>query len=127
MFAGLGLLDRQILDRNGERCGKVDDLELRELDGNGTLYVSAIHTGPGALLVRTGHARLGRWLRRFASWVAGDEAGRDGRIPFQRVAAIGDHVSLSLEREEVATYGGERWVRDHVVGHIPGNGHDASQ
>ncbi len=129
VHAGLGLLDRHILDRNGEMCGKVDDLELRELDDAGNLYVSAIHTGPGALLVRTEHFRLGRWLRRFVAWLneTDGETGGDGRIPFQRVASIGNHVTVSLERHEIATFGGERWVRDHVIGPIPGSAHDVDE
>lgn len=28
LHAGLQLLDRQLVDRNGHLCGKVDDLEL---------------------------------------------------------------------------------------------------
>lgn len=121
LHAGLSLLDRQLVDRNGRLCGKVDDLELTDPDDEGRVYVAAILTGPGALLLRMGRLRLGGWLRRFVR-VEADGRAAAGRIPFSRVADVGNHVTLSLDSEEVPTFAGERWVRDHVVGKIPGHG-----
>lgn len=120
LHAGLQLLDRQLVDRNGRLCGKVDDLELAKNE-DGTLYVSAILTGPGALLIRSRYDRLGRWLRRMAPATFPATEDPVNRIPMARVADIGNHVTLSLEAHEVATYAAERWVRDHVIDHIPGS------
>lgn len=120
LYAGLRLLDRQLIDRSGRRCGKVDDLEL-EPGEDGTLYVKAILTGPGALLERTGATALGSWVRHHLAGTTPEDTNRH-RIPLGYVADIGNHVTLSLERDEVATFDGERWVRDHVVGHLPGSG-----
>jgi hypothetical protein len=120
VYAGHQLLDRQLVDRAGRFCGKVDDLELEEgLDG--TLYVSAILTGAGALLKRTGHARSGNWVRRIAVVVFPSHLDDPGRLPFSRVADLGAHLTLSIDRDELSSYAGERWVADHVVAHIPGN------
>jgi sporulation protein YlmC with PRC-barrel domain len=127
LHAGLQLLDRQLVDRNGRLCGKVDDLELTDPDVNGNVHVAAVVSGPGALLTRTGHRRLGRWLRRFTSFAFTTEGPDPLRIPISRVADIGNHVTLSLDSEEVATFAFERWTRDHVIGHIPGSSHDADQ
>jgi sporulation protein YlmC with PRC-barrel domain len=127
LHAGLQLLDRQLVDRNGGLCGKADDLELEPSEDGSAWHVTAIITGPGALLTRTNHRRLGGWLRRF---VREHVPGRDqdpGRIPFRDVREIGDEIVLSVDGEELATSGGERWVRDHVIGHIPGSGHDPDQ
>lgn len=126
LHAGLQLLDRQLVDRDGRLCGKVDDLELTEPDDAGRVYVSAILSGPGALLSRTGHDRLGGWLRRLAAVAFPAERGDPVRIPFARVADIGDHVTLSMDRDEVATFAAERWVRQHVIDHLPGSKSDAS-
>jgi hypothetical protein len=126
LHAGLQLLDRQLVDRNTWLCGKVDDLELESLPDSGGLYVSAVLTGPGALLTRTGHTRLGSWLREHLGRPDRDR-GDTGRIPFSRVADIGDHVTLSLDADEVATAGGERWAREHIIEHIPGSRHAADQ
>jgi sporulation protein YlmC with PRC-barrel domain len=120
LFAGLHLLDRQLLDRSGRRCGKVDDLELGEPDAAGNVYVTAVLTGPGSLLWRTGHHRLGGWLRRLAAEVFDSDRDDPVRVPIERVADIGNHVTLSLEAAEVATAAGERWMREHVIDHIPG-------
>jgi hypothetical protein len=123
VHAGLQLLDRQLLDRNGAHCGKVDDVELEESE-DGTVRVSAILCGPGALLSRTGFTRLGGWLRRFAvasyPW-----DGDPGRIDFEHVVDLGDHVELDVDREQLATFAGERWVRDHVIARIPWSASDA--
>jgi sporulation protein YlmC with PRC-barrel domain len=125
LFAGLSLLDRQLLDRSGRRCGKVDDVELGKPDEHGRLHVTAILTGPGALLARTGRQRLGAWLRDHAARTFPSDRDDPVRVPFARVAQIGSHVTLSLEADELATFAGERWARDHVVAHIPGSDHDA--
>ena len=47
--AGLQLLDRQLIDKDGRHAGKVDDLELEFPDGAGPPVVAAILAGPGAL------------------------------------------------------------------------------
>ncbi|HEX9969796.1 MAG TPA: hypothetical protein VGB03_06625 [Acidimicrobiales bacterium] len=122
VHAGLQLLDRQLVDRTGRRCGKVDDLELTASPESGDLYVSAVLTGPGALLSRTGHVGLGSWLRRFAAVAFGTGDDDPGRVPFGRVADIGDHVTLAVDADELATAAGERWVWDHVLSHLPGSG-----
>jgi sporulation protein YlmC with PRC-barrel domain len=127
LHAGLQLLDRQLVDRRGVLCGKVDDLELEPSEDGRTWYVTAIVTGPGALMVRSGHRRLGGWLRHFArTFVSGSEAD-PGRVPFRAVRTVGDEVVLSIDAEDLATHGGERWVRDHVIRRIPGSGHDPDQ
>ena len=40
-----------------------------------------------------------------------------------RVADIGNHVTVSLEHDELGSMHVERWVREHVIGHIPGSRH----
>jgi sporulation protein YlmC with PRC-barrel domain len=123
--AGLSLLDRQLVDRDGKLCGKVDDLELTPLEGSNDLYVSAVLTGPGALHTRHGWTGAGRWLRKL---VRSQDPERDrGRIPFGRVTSIDNHVALSSTADELATDDTERWVRDHIVRHIPGSNVDADQ
>ena len=124
VHAGLQLLDRQLLDRNGRLCGKVDDLELTEPDRSGNVYVSAIVCGPGALLSRMGRRRLGGWLRRTVAREFPSTRDDPVRIPFSVVSDIGSHVTLAMDSEEVATFAAERWTRDHVIGHIPGSRHE---
>jgi len=121
LYLALHLLDRQLVDRNGRLAGKVDDLELEQGD-SGDLYVTGILTGPGVLAGRFGHRRYGRWRER-ALRALSDGPAPLTRIPLARVANIGNHVDLAVDREELATFTSERWVQDHVIGHIPGARH----
>lgn len=122
LWATLSLLDRQLVDREGAMAGKVDDVELAETP-EGTLVVTGLRAGPGALARRVGARVLGDWLDRAHRGVDGDD--RDHTfIPLARVADIGAHITLSLDRTEVATFHNERWVEDHVIAHIPGAAHE---
>jgi sporulation protein YlmC with PRC-barrel domain len=122
LHAGLQLLDRQLLDRENRRCGKVDDLELTRTD-DGTLYVSAIFAGPGELVTRMHMPKLGDWIRNA---VLGDRAGAT-RIPFENVRSIDNHIALSMDDNEVATFATERWFRDHITARIPGSRHEPDE
>jgi hypothetical protein len=123
LWATLSLLDRQLVDRDGRMAGTVDDIEL-EATPEGTLLVIGLRAGPGALARRLGARRLGDWLDEAHQRVDAD--GRDHTlIPLSRVADIGATIRLSLDRTEVATFHNERWVGDHVIGHIPGADHAA--
>ena len=122
LWAGLQLLDRQMVDRDGRMAGCVDDLELTSRSGGDDLYVTAILSGPGALAQRMGRTRFGAWLRRSHALVAPVD-GDPARIDFVRVVDIASHVTLSVDHDELASASAERWVRDHVIAHIPGSGH----
>jgi hypothetical protein len=60
---GLGVLDHQLVDCNGRRCGKVDDLELSGVR-DGEPRVAAILTGSPAW---RGRGVLGRLFARIVS------------------------------------------------------------
>jgi hypothetical protein len=119
IWAGLHLLDRQMLCRHDRMAGCVDDIELTPSADGKDLHVTAIVAGPGALLYRLNRRRLGRWLQ--AAYQRVREADEDPiSIPFGRVTDIGDHVRIDLDKDELATASAERWVRDHIISHIPG-------
>jgi sporulation protein YlmC with PRC-barrel domain len=117
-YLGLGLLDRQLVDRRGRLVGKVDDLEL-ELGGDGAVLVIAILSGPGTLAQRMGFRRYGAWVQRAHRLLLGSDAD-PAWIPFTKVSKIGNHVDLAADQEELATQSSHRWVVDHVIGRIPG-------
>ena len=106
---GLGVLDHQLVDSEGRRCGKVDDLEL---DGVGTAEprVVAILVGPAAW---RGRGRLGR----LAAWLA---RGRLVRVPWEEVAEIGAEVVLRRTAKELRLGRGDDRVRPWVE-KIPGS------
>jgi len=126
LYAGLELLDHQLRDRDGRLCGNVDDLEVERSPVTGELYVTAIVAGPGALLQRMGRRRLGGWIER-ANRLVGDQ-GRDRNIiPLALATRIGPNIDLAVDAEDLATADTERWVRDHLIGHLPGNRHRAPE
>lgn len=100
------LLDEQILDSEGRRCGRVDDIELR----GSPPRVTALLVGEG-LYPR----RLPRRLRGLARRFAGPERWGANvlRIPWEAVDGIGTTVRLKGKAEELGLGEGddpERWM-----------------
>jgi sporulation protein YlmC with PRC-barrel domain len=100
----LGLLDHQLVDREGRRCGKVDDLELDED------RVVAILTGPPVWRER---GRLGRLAASLAR-------GRTVRVPWSEVAEVDSAVRLRREARELRLGRGDDRARP-LVERIPGS------
>jgi sporulation protein YlmC with PRC-barrel domain len=123
MFIGFDLLDRQIVDRDGEPVGKVDDVELT-YDEAGIPYVSGLLMGEQALGRRIG-GRLGRWMAGVARRLSDSPDRPPIRIGFDLVAKVGSAVELSVSRELLPDPPLETWLRDHLIGHIPGARHDS--
>lgn len=118
----LHLLDRQIVDPDGELVAKVDDLELTpSRDDPRTLYVTALLVGPLALGPRL-RGRLGRWVVAIARRLSDDAQPAPHRIDMALVQEIGSAITVSRRRTDLAVEPLERWVGDHVVNRIPGSG-----
>jgi hypothetical protein len=120
--AALHLLDRQILDPDGNMVANVDDLELAE-DDQGRLSVTAILTGPGALGPRL-RGRLGHWMVAVWRRLRADEQPLPGRIDIGEVVAVDSAVRVGVRREALAVDGFERWAHARIIDAIPGAKHD---
>jgi sporulation protein YlmC with PRC-barrel domain len=106
---GLGILDHQLLDSEGRRCGNVDDLELEGVrDGNPR--VAAILSGPPAWRGRGRLGRLSAWIGR----------GKLVRVPWEEVAAVKAHVELRKTAAELGLGKGDDRLRP-LVEKIPGS------
>ena len=115
--AGLDLLDRHVVDRDGTSVGKVDDLELHIRD-DGPPRVVALLLGPQAQGRRVGGV-VGRWMVGVGSRLSGRD--EPYRIPVALVDEFGVSVRLKVAAGELPQAGRlERWLRDHVVDRIPG-------
>ena len=126
LFAALHLLDHQMIDRDGLLAGNVDDLEI-DVAEDGRAHVVALITGPGALWQRFDRQRIGHWMRaRVAETFEGAEDD-PGRIPMRWISDLGANVRLNVSRVQLATFAGERWVRDHIISHVPGSAHDVDE
>ena len=109
---GLNLLDHQLLDAEGRRCGKVDDIALEGGPGE-HLEVVAILCGPGVWRARAG------WIGRIAAWLGG---GGRARIPWDEVDSVGSHVKLRRRAAELGLGRGDDRLRPYVE-KIPGSDH----
>lgn len=124
--ARLHLLDRQVLDVDDVPVTTVDDLELEPVGPGGTgstggpagtvgptdaspvgrtVVVTAVLTGPVlATRVLGGRPPSDRWVR----------------VAWRHVVDVGTALRLGVPGETLDATWTERWVRDHVVGRIPG-------
>jgi len=105
---GLGVLDHQLVDSEGRRCGKVDDLELEGVR-DGKPRVAAIVVGPPGWRQR---GRLGSLAARLAR-------GRTTRVPWAEVAEIHSAVELHRTAAELRLGRGDDRAR-RLVERIPG-------
>jgi sporulation protein YlmC with PRC-barrel domain len=105
---GLGILDHQLVDVNGRRCGKVDDLELESV-AEGKPRVTAILVGGSAW---RGRGRLGRLAARLGG-------GRLVRVAWADVDEVGASVKLRREASELGLGRGDDRAR-RLVAWIPG-------
>ena len=104
LHLGHNLLDHQLLDRDGRRCGNVDDLAIEDNE------VVAILVGPGYWPQRAG------WLGRLAGWIGGSKRVR---VPWAEVESVDSAVNL---RKQAGDYGlgtGDDRVRP-LLEKIPG-------
>ncbi|MFT4283842.1 MAG: hypothetical protein QM598_03290 [Protaetiibacter sp.] len=113
--AQLHLLDRQVLDREGVPVTAVDDLELSDipfdadLDGVEPPVIESLLSG----------AVLG--TRMFGGR---PPASRWHRIPWSSISQLSVAIHLDAHASDFELTWPERWVRDHIIGRIPGGRHD---
>ena len=106
----LGVLDHQLVDPSGRRCGKVDDLELDGI-GEGRPHVAAILSGPPAW---RGRGPLGRLAARIAR-------GRTTRVEWREVREVASGIHLARTAEELGLGRGDDRARG-LVARLPGAG-----
>jgi sporulation protein YlmC with PRC-barrel domain len=107
----LQVLDRQLLDKNGRRCGNVDDLAIEGGAGE-TPEVVAILVGPGYWPQRAG------LIGKLAGWIGG---GRRVRVDWSDVREINSAVELKREATALGLGRGDDRLRP-FLDKIPGAG-----
>lgn len=111
MRIGSEVLDQQVVDAEGRLMGKVDGVVLR-LDGE-TAQIAAVLVGGSTMLWRIS-PRLARWAERRRG------ATETTRIPWSKVRKIGVDVKVDADAERTPAFRWERWVRERIIGRIPG-------
>jgi hypothetical protein len=112
------VLDAQLIDRNKEKIGRVDALEL-ELRPDQPLRVATIVIGGPARAERIGRVMV--WISRALRALARVRSSGVSRIPFSAVRCIGDTIALDVDGCELESGHVERWLADHIVCRIPGS------
>ena len=105
------LLDAELIDRDGWRCGRVDDVEIDGQPGS-PAQLTAILSGPGAY-----SERVPRGMRRLASRLFGEDVVR---VPWDEVGDIAEAVRLKRRREDLGLGSGDTAAAS-VVARIPGS------
>ena len=113
------LLDKQLVDRNEHKMGKVDEIVIELLD-DAPPRVSVLEVGAVPLA-----RRVGRWLARWAAAAERRWGPRNARpyvIPWSLVRHIGITAKIDLDAKGTSLMAWEEWLSRHVVGRIPGSG-----
>jgi sporulation protein YlmC with PRC-barrel domain len=105
------LLDSELIDSKGRRCGRVDDVEITGEPG-APAEVVAILSGPGAFA-----ARVPRLLRPLSSRLFGDEVVR---VPWDAVDDIAEVVRLKRAGESIGLGLGDT-AAARIVARLPGS------
>ena len=106
---GLRVLDRQLLDKDGRRCGNVDDLAIEGGVGD-VPEVTHLLVGPGYWPQRAG------WVGRLAGWIGG---GRRVRVAWSDVEKLDSGVGLAKSATELGLGRGDDRLRPYIE-KIPG-------
>jgi sporulation protein YlmC with PRC-barrel domain len=109
-----GLLDHQLIDAVGRRCGKVDDLELEWRPGE-PMRVTAIVSGPGAWV-----ARVPKRARRLFALLLAPTGRGSTRIAWEHVREVGPAVRLDVAATELGLSRGDDVV-GRLVARLPGS------
>ncbi len=111
----LHLLDRQLIDRDGMLLGKVDDVELTQVGDD--LAITAVLTGPAALLARLGGGLGGALVAKWAQLkVSEPHRTRPWRIDVEDVDRLDSALHLSVRRDGVL----RRDREGHRLGRLTG-------
>ncbi|MBT2367281.1 PRC-barrel domain-containing protein [Streptomyces sp. ISL-10] len=116
--AGLDLLDRQVIDRDGKLLGKVDDLRFDDSAAGSPPVLAALLIGQRAFGQRLG-GRLGRWWVAVAGRMAGGATPVE--VSVRHVRELGPALTLDVRAESLPGLGrAERLLSHGFVGKIPG-------
>jgi len=111
------VLDDQVVDRDGNKMGKVDGLVMEWQTGRQP-RITHIAMGPDVWARRIGW----RVVRRLATWLGrhGPRAPGEFRFPWSVVLDTRLDVRLDVQAKDTPAMAWERWLRRHVVKRIPG-------
>ena len=123
MDLGKHVVDKELIDCNGLRMGRVDDLvlEIREPPSQGSLpcpCVAAIVSGPTALEGTV--SPVTRWLSRWVYRLLGLRDPRPVEVPWSEVSKIDVTVHVDVDREQTGATALSKAVDERYIRRLPG-------
>jgi sporulation protein YlmC with PRC-barrel domain len=106
------VLDKQVLDGDQKKLGKVDGLVL--VFGKGPPRVAFIEMGSVVLARRLG-PRFGRVVARFCTFLGGEGAGEPYRVPWSKVKDVGIDVEIYLAIADTPLDDWQEWLRKKLL------------
>ena len=108
------LVDKQLMDSQGERITKVAGVEAEPREGARPV-VRTLLVGPEPLARRIG-PRVGRLMERITG------GRREVRIRWKWVEHAGPDVKLNVPASATGATHAEDWAREKIIDRIPGSG-----
>jgi sporulation protein YlmC with PRC-barrel domain len=113
------IMDKQLVDKNQAKMGKVDGLVLALQSGKPPV-VSCIEIG-GITLARRLGKRTERFVRLLKRRWGGPRSQQPYRVPWRQVRDIGIDIELALDVRETPVHDWQDWLRNKVIRRIPGS------
>jgi Fe2+ transport system protein FeoA len=112
------VLDKQIEDKKNVKIGKVDGIIIALRKGRAPRVI-ALELGTATVATRISRG-LGRLVERLEEKL-GITKGERVRILFEHVTRTGIDVEVDIDGKHTGALKWEDWLRDHVIGPIPGS------
>lgn|SRR5690349_12943652 len=112
------ILDKQVVDRQQTKIGKVDGV-VAELREGAPPKIAFVELGAVALGRRLG-PRAHRWVGRLAEKLGGPRRRQPHRIAWNKLRDTGVDIESDIDVRETAIFDWQVWLRDRVIGRIPG-------
>jgi hypothetical protein len=111
------VLDKQVVDRNETRMGRVDGLVLEVRDGQPP-RVDSLDMG-FVVLARRIHPRVEIWLEQLRRRFSVRKTARYS-VPWSKVMDLKPHqIQIDVAALETPAFDWEGWLRDHIVAKLP--------
>jgi sporulation protein YlmC with PRC-barrel domain len=112
------LLDKQLVDRDGEPLGRVDGIVMA-YTADGPPRITHLELGAQTLA-----QRLPQPFRGALGWLARRLTPRGDtpyRIEASRIMQLGRKIKIDIDGTRSGARDTERWIRDHIITRIPGS------